>query len=345
MSQHSESPSEHKTKLAEELLDDIELSRLPAENLLLKVARLARLVNDEHVRAWLRFELAGFVDGDPISLAYMDVTGRWTERGKKLGYWQPLSEIDALIASYKIQMQQLQIPNVHFAPSSANPHEVVTGWAGSAITQATAPIGQVLNQLDVLTRGSTTLSGIRSRVLALLHGFVTRVYYELVFSNVQESIFERQKSVIEARLAASCGTVLEKVPAIYDRLAAPDAEAVSQALNSCRRILDAVADSIFPPRDGTVKLGDNELKLTASHHQNRLNAFIAEHCPSDSRRKILRRAVADLYDRVSTGVHNDVSPEEARFLFLRTYLLVGEILSLENATTKVNPAPAAASAG
>jgi hypothetical protein len=47
----AESQGEHKLRLAGELLDDIELNRLPTENLLLKIARLARLVRDNDTRA------------------------------------------------------------------------------------------------------------------------------------------------------------------------------------------------------------------------------------------------------------------------------------------------------
>jgi hypothetical protein len=36
----------------------------------------------------------------------------------------------------------------------------------------------------------------------------------------------------------------------------------------------------------------------------------------------------NLYDRVSATVHSDVTLEEARSLFLETYLLLGEIITL-----------------
>jgi hypothetical protein len=49
----------HTIELAADLLDDIELSRLKAEELLLKAARLARLVDDSETGKWLRFELYG----------------------------------------------------------------------------------------------------------------------------------------------------------------------------------------------------------------------------------------------------------------------------------------------
>jgi hypothetical protein len=329
LEQNSGNVSEHKLKLAKELLDDIELGRLPIENLLLKVNRLARFLNDDEIRKWTTFEMNGYSGTDATSLRYMTLTGRWTDIASGSGYWQPLAEIEALIGGYKTEMQQLQVPNINFAPSSANPHELVTGWGGTAVTQATAPVGQVINRLSALTTWIATFASIRSKVLSLLHGYVSRVSHELQFSNLQESIFERQKDMIDARLAESCGTVLEKVPAIYDRLGAFDAEAISQALSTCRRIIDAFADSVFPPKDETLELDGNTINLTAKHHQNRINAFIVARCSSDSRRKQLRRALADLYDRVSVGVHQDVTGEEARFLFLRTYLLLGEILSLD----------------
>jgi hypothetical protein len=319
-----ESASSHKLSLAKELLDDIELGRLIPENLLLKTIRLARLIEDQETRLWLGYELSGFRTGDPVSLEYMDLTGRWVNKEKKLGYWQSLAQIDAQISTSKLQIQQLNIPNVTFAPSSSNPYEVVS----LNVASTTEPIKQVLQNLTDLNSAIARLSAIRSRVLALIHAFVSRTYYELAFSGLQETIFERHKAIIDVQLADSCGTILEKVPAIYDRLAQGDPEAISQALNTCRRVIDAFADAISPPTDETINIGGNELQLTAKHHQNRINAFIHENCASQSRRQRLRHCLGDLYDRVSAGIHDDIKPVEAQFLFLQTYMLIGEILSL-----------------
>src|SRR5262245_28804623 len=46
------SESEHILLLASQLIDDIELSRLSAESLLLKASRLARFVGDEETNRW-----------------------------------------------------------------------------------------------------------------------------------------------------------------------------------------------------------------------------------------------------------------------------------------------------
>jgi hypothetical protein len=116
-----------------------------------------------------------------------------------------------------------------------------------------------------------------------------------------------------------------------DRLSQGDAEAISQALSTCRRIIEAFADSIFPPSDATLEIGSNVLKLDAAKHQNRINAYVHERIESQSRRQRIRQNLANLFDRVSTGVHNEVTPEEARALFLNTYLFLGEVLHIGRA--------------
>ena len=51
------SKSAHVSALAREILDDIELSRLSAEALVLKATRLACVVGHEEMRKWLGYEI------------------------------------------------------------------------------------------------------------------------------------------------------------------------------------------------------------------------------------------------------------------------------------------------
>jgi hypothetical protein len=56
--------------------------------------------------------------------------------------------------------------------------------------------------------------------------------------------------------------------------------------------------------------------------------YVRQHTQSKSRQQRLRQALRGIYERVSAGVHDDVTPSEARFLFLETYVALGEILAL-----------------
>ena len=79
--------------------------------------------------------------------------------------------VDLGMAAMQAQIQTLTVPNVHFAPSSANPHEFVAGFAGTTADKIAQPANAVLGRLQGLTTGVATLSSIRSRVLAAVHGF------------------------------------------------------------------------------------------------------------------------------------------------------------------------------
>lgn len=304
-----QSRSQHITQLAHELLDDIELARAPAEQLLLKASRLARWTGSQEIRYWLKLELSGYNSTNPVSLKYMGITGRWTDREKGTGHWGPLSQQEATIDAEKAKLTALRVPD-----SSGE-------WASVAI-------GTVTNELRATAKLISRLSGIKSRVLAKLHEIVSEVYYEKVFENLSESIFERYKADVDEKIASACGPVLEQIPHVMDRLAEGDKESISQALTTCRRIIEAFADAIHPPSDGTVEIGGNALSLGPDKHQNRINVYIHNATASESRRKRLRQNLANLFDRVSTGVHGDVSAEEARALFLNTYLFLGEVLHL-----------------
>lgn len=306
----AQSKSEHTLDLARELLDDIELSRLGAEKLILKASRLARLAGSDEVRAWLKFEMGGYFDNDPISLKYMTLTGRWTDYAKKQGYWGPLSQQEAAIEANKNQLASMRTPDAS------------GDYASVAITSVT-------NSMSSITLVISRLSAIKSKVLAQLHAFVAEIYYEKQFEKLSESIFDRYKESVDVLIAEHCGSVLEKIPSVMSRLVENDPESISQALATCRRIIDSFADSIFPPSEETIELGGNVLTLGSNKHQNRINAYVARWTPSKSRRLKIRQNLSNTYERVSSGVHADVSAEEAQSLFLNTYLLLGEVLSLK----------------
>ncbi|OWV29960.1 hypothetical protein [Halomonas campaniensis] len=304
-----QSRSEHILELAKELLDDVELSRTSAESLILKASRLARWVGSEEIRYWLKLEMQGYNSSNEISLRYMTITGRWVDREKRKGYWGPLAQQEAAIIAEQAKLHAMRVPDT----------------AGDMAFIATK---KVTDEMASSTSYISKLSGIKSRVLAKLHEFVSEIYYEKQFDSLSESIFERYKSDVDSLIGESCGEVIEQIPSVMSRLAEGDQEAISQSLTTCRRVIDSFADSIFPPLEETIEIGGNQLSLAANRHQNRINAYIHQRIDSNTRKKRFRQNLANLYDRVSTGVHNEVTVEEARALFLNTYLLIGEILHL-----------------
>ncbi|QYG83263.1 AbiTii domain-containing protein [Citrobacter koseri] len=301
---------EHELELAKELLDDIELSRLNAEALFLKAARLARLCGTEEFKKWVGFEIRGYVSNDDTSLKFMTKTGRWTNRDENKGYWAPIAQIEAVINSQTLKLNSLGTPNV------------------SGVTMAYPIMKEHHEIINNVSNSISTYSGIKSRALGVLHDIVSAIYYEKELDHLAESIFEKYKKDIDTLISDLCSEVLQQIPSVVNRLAERDEESVSQALTTVRRIIDSFADAIFPPTEDTYEIGGETLSLGPARHLNRLNVFVHQRIESKGRKDKIRQNLKNLYARVSTGVHADVTIEEAQSLFLNCYLLLGEILHI-----------------
>lgn len=303
--------NEHILDLTSEIIMDVEGGNISAESLVLKATRLADLTDNSKIQSWLWYERNGYNKTEPISIEYLSLTGRIINKTSDFVLYGSISTQEASIESNKLQIEYLK----------SNPEDPESRPLRYSSFKPPS-------KAQTLSQSIIYYQRVISSVKGLIHNFASKVYYEKIFSNINEDIFSQYQIEIDKLLAGKCGNVLEKVPTIYKRLNEGDIEAISHALTSCRRIIDSFADVIYPPTNSTIQIGGNEIKLTAQHHQNRINAYINDKSQSDSRRKKLRQTLANLYSRVSAGVHTDVTLDEAKALFLETYLLLGEVLKL-----------------
>lgn len=331
----SKSLEMHKIALARELLDDIELSRLGPEQLLLKASRLARLLEDSNTREWIEFELRGYANTES-GRHYMTTFNRWIDVKTQSGYWQPLASLGAWLIAMQSEIQQLRIPDVNVSISSSNPHERVTGMEGSNIAKVSEPVSTILTRLEYRTKAVAQLRQIQSRVLAEIHSFAVSAYYGLAFQRVAESIFRDHQEAIDDLIRTHAGDVLEKIPAITARLSEGDPEAISQALNSCRRMIKAFADAVQPAQSIEVKDGDETYSIGTDRVLDRIKYFLSQRCSSKTRRDRINKNLRAVWDRASAGTHSDVTPDEGRTLFLQCYLTLGEILTATSDTKRIS---------
>jgi len=163
------SKSKHIIELSKEIIDSIELSNSDGQSLLLKATRLARYVDNDEIRTWLRYEMQGYVTNVSTSEKYMTLTGRWIDKKENKGYWIPFSQIEATIKSEEARLKQLRIPD-------------------TSSEYANLVVNNITNQMSLISGIISKLRGIKSRIISLLHDFATNVYYEKIFDNLAESI-------------------------------------------------------------------------------------------------------------------------------------------------------------
>jgi hypothetical protein len=159
--------------------------------------------------------------------------------------------------------------------------------------------------------------------------WVTRVFHELLFSDLQSDLFTAAQSEIDSRLIPLSATALDKIEVISERLRAGDPESVSNAMSTIRRLITTAADALFSPRDEPYRLGDQEMSVKANAVLNRLKAYAAECRVSKGRRDRLSRTLHDIWERASMGDHSEIDVVEARYLFLQTYVVLGELLAIK----------------
>jgi len=318
-------PSRHETKLAlaRELVDDIELSRLQARATLLKTSRLARLHEAIGVEQWTARELRGYEDSAQAR-EHMSTSGRWTDFANGLGFWISLPQIETRVLELRSALAQLRVPDVSYAPSSSNPHELVTNpWTNPML----ATVNAVIARQNAIVTEIAQYDGIITRVISICHAFAVMTLHALEYGGVAESVFEEMRADIDRLLGSAAGTALERLSSIAERLRAGDGEAVSQAMNSCRRVIKAVVDAVYPSSSSPVTLDGETYGVGDAEVLNRHKLFLRRYCESQSRVERLAQGVRRIWERASAGAHADVSPDEARALFLQMYMALGETLS------------------
>jgi len=117
-------------------------------------------------------------------------------------------------------------------------------------------------------------------------------------------------------------------------------EQYAQVSATCRRILEFVADKLFPPTD---EIRDGR-KLGPGHYRNRLLAFVEDQTKSAthvelvaSSLDLLAQHVEKLQDLANKGIHSEIQREGARRALLRTVLLLDDLVALRPDSFPINP--------
>lgn len=165
------------------------------------------------------------------------------------------------------------------------------------------------------------------------HNRATALYNRIAYSDTPQTSFDILKHAVDDRLLDLAPTQAEQLMMAFRAVSADKAESWSQALATCRRLIEGLADVLYPPRAEPV----NGRALGEKHYINRLWAFMDGAIASESNRQ-LAKAHVDLigaylervYRVTNKGVHADVSRVEAIKAVFHTYLVVADLLEYTN---------------
>lgn len=324
-------------ELSEELLRNLELSDLPLGNCALKASRLARLLNDNSYQKVMEYEVSGYPispDGVQPDIYKLGVlAGREfqdfdpiSKSPKTYIFWSSIEQLEQEIKTVEGALAAARDPDV--SVSSSNPMQMV--WT---------PPGNFVERQKIRDNAARARHRLSSR-RAFIYSYVMRRHYELKFSGIADDIFSRIRESVDSAIGEKVPDAVQKLSAVYENLQSENPEDWSNAAHSCRRILQDLADALYPPgEEKKVKVNNQwkTIKLGADNYVNRLIAFIEEHAQSERFSEIVGSHLSFIGDRLDSvfqgaqkGSHKTImTRKEADRYVVYTYLVVGDILSLQ----------------
>lgn len=318
--------------LAEGLLREIELSTIPLTNAALKASRLARLLNEFDYQKVFEYEAGGYPTSpsgvSAIIWKAAELGGRVYEIKQKdviskRIFVESIEQLEEQIEAAKLGIDAARDPNI----SSANPNQYVSSTGNFMERQRLH---------DELRVASKRLGSRRS----LLHQFISQRFLELKFSNIASDAFSRIRETVDISIGHFVPTAVQKFTAIYENLESENPEDWSNAVHGCRRVLQDLADALFPattePRIKIVDGKERKLKLGADNYINRLICFAEDQIESERTKAIigsqldfLGNRLDALFQAAQKGSHAVISSkDEADRYVVYTYMAAGDILKL-----------------
>jgi len=191
--------------------------------------------------------------------------------------------------------------------------------------------------MPALTEQRSVLERVRDAIWT----FLVDTEQEMQDGQASSSIFDRAQVYINAALATHAPDAATSFVAAQDRLQSGGREDLSHALTSCRRVIKALADALFPATDEEVKGEDGIVrKMTDELYRNRLLQYVRLELGRHGQHDVIKATIQSLGARLtsldglaSKGVHDDVSLAEAEACIVWTYLLAGDILRIADGSS------------
>lgn len=264
----------------------------------MKASRLARLIGQFDYQQIFLYEVGGYPttpDGvSPDVWTYAKQSGRvkLEKVSNAVKEVASLESLEQLVYDLDAAKDNLNLArDADVAITSANPSQFVH-----------APVGNKAER-DKLRLSISNKSKLIAQRRAFIYEYVSTVHYELKYSAITNDIFSRIRDKVDSKIGELVPEAVMKFSAVYDNLASDNTEDWSNAVHSCRRILQDTADALYPQREDkviSVNGKDKTIMLGADNYINRLVAYVEENSSSARFEEIVGSHTKYLGERIDS---------------------------------------------
>ena len=278
--------------VSNEILNDIEESKIVFEKILFKCKKLARLQDDFDALNWFSAELSGYGDNVEIQGVtrkdlerYALRSGRYevirhpdTNQKERRYLVASISELETIIQTKLIEFKNIQAPR-SFAPAIRKyTFKSVFSDKPSSGQQVVEKYEDVLNIIDKKRRQVSQIiqsyRSILSRIKNSVYNYVLNTNLRLRFQNISESIFEKLKLNVDKKLIEICPNNSKKLISSCNQLSQDDPQSWSLVLKFCKDIIREFAYFIYPPDGEDHEKNVSEQNEGFDDYRESLGAFI-----------------------------------------------------------------------
>ena len=322
----------------EKIINGIEDGEITISSALLQCMKVARLVNDVDAIEWLNYELGGYPRNDKGYLttsawdvavqhgrSYVDIKDK-----KTYVFTDLVAELENIISNSKDALDNF----------STQGFSVSGDMALLATSRMTENVNQATNNL--LNTAKTNEQRL-SVLKAQFYGYAIKWQMDLQFGNTAKKIFEEYQEKVSLSFSKLSTATLQKLSAIEDMMEDGNPERYSQVLTSCRRLWEDTAKQLFDEvlpnykeKLFKTKTG-KEIDVSGDHYNNKLSAVIETLQGKAAKNTLVGSETIYLVDWMeqinnsqSSGVHSNVTREQAMQCIIHTYIALGDILNLKD---------------
>jgi len=287
----------------------------------MRAGRIARLMNEPDFEAIFRYEVGGYPPGEHgldaetwrlagIANRYFMQLNSKTNKSERFAY---LESIETIAESVKSGRERLAVSGDRESDQRV--------------------MGNAFERMALTSAIETNVRRLSAR-RALLYDYLFSRYHQLRYSGITADAFTRLRTGVDTRIAQHVPVAVQQFDSVYANLQSENPEDWANAVHSCRRILENLADSLFPASSERVKDGKT-IKLGPKNYKNRLLCYAEDRSGSGTFNAVVGSTLAFLEDRLDAlfdaankGTHAGISKNDADRYVIYTYLVIGDILSL-----------------
>lgn len=319
----------------EKVINGIEDGQITTSSALLLCKKIARLVNDVEGQEWLSYEYGGYpttkngyITDESWRLAVRHGRSFYNKEKELQIFTELAAELEESITSARIALNNY----------TTQGYSVTGEMALLATERMTLRVSQNTNNLLQTNKtNEKRLSILKSQY----YDYAVKWQIDLQFGNTAKKIFEEYQENVSLFFSGLSTAMLQKLSAIEDMMEDGNPERYSQVLTSCRRLWEDTARQLFaellPDKEKTFKTKTGkEIDVSGDHYNNKLSAVIETLQGKAAKNTLVGSEIIYLIDWMeqinnlqSSGVHSDVTREQAMQCIIHTYIALGDILKLK----------------